>query len=320
MKQYFKSLILTGFVTTFLFTNPSNGMDLGALLGGGGDHGGESAGSLSEILTSTYVIGENETNFPVFSEKTDHAQCYRTHDGNNLKLSYSYDPYETNNPSMPRLAIVEKDHLTVVHHFMKEFSHTVAPEVKTFVENKVTGFKRKREFMEVFSDNKTWIESIQKTSGFSPEILFKEFNEEKEAAGEWKKNLHGLINSEKVNEASSFSIKYQVRTNPGMLKRYEGTQQGPVKFLLPVESKEATQPRTKIQKTKHTSNLSFGVFTLSLDKGAPTETDISMPMPRTFDLFMDSVESIMVDDFDAQQTNALISYNNPRDNSSRLMS
>jgi hypothetical protein len=317
MKLNAKKIIFSGLLASLFYVNPSHGMDLEALLGGGGGaHEAPSSESISSMVMSVYVMGDREEMHALFESGVSWSQLYRTQDNQDLKLSFTYTPREPNNPSMPRIKVEEEKYDTLIEHFMEQFSHATAPQILTHIKEELDGFNSKMEFLGKFSLNKGYSESVMQLPGFSPEELLQQFLSEKRVEQNWKKELFKTLNEKKLE--APFTIQYSVPANPGLLKKYEGTQHGEIKFKMGTKEPSHSQAKGR-GSTIYTTDLNYGVVTLTMEKGAPGESYRPYPMPHNLEELMNHFDVSLKDTLGTQRMYAAMSYGNPRDNSGNMV-
>lgn len=313
MKKYFKMLLSAGLVTAPFMTSPAYGME--ALVNALKE---KMVRSVNLKVQSVCVVGDSRTIYPVFKEEMSWSQYYGTRDGKALKLSFSYNPHEENSSSMPSLPLAEEDEDSIIHHFMKKYARKISPGISTSLEETSTSLEEKSKFIKRFPATKEWTEALIKMPGFSPEELYQQSQQEYSQENGWKKKLYDLLNDKDVD---SFTQKYATPANPGMLKKYQGTASGPIKFQLPIP-KESSSQQSKNRSTDeytYTANLNYGVFTISLEKMAVESVSSLHELPSNLNKFMDQMESWILKMLDIQIGYAKTSYGNPRDNSAHMM-
>jgi hypothetical protein len=308
MKKYFKLLLSAGLITAPFITSPAQGME--ALVNALKE---KMAHSVNLKVQSVCVVGDSRTVYPVFKEEKSWSQHYETRDGKALKVSFSYHPHEENSPSMPLLPLVEENEESVVHHFIKQYLRKIAPGTTTAVEETSTNMEEKLKFIKRFPATKEWTEALLKMPGFSPEELYQQSQAEYDQENGWKKKLYDLLNDK---DMETFTQKYAIPANPGMLKKYHGVESGPILLHLPKES--STQQSKSRIKDDYTANLNYGVFTISLEKMPCENISSFLEMPLSLNKFMDQVDNWMLKMLDVQIGYAKTSYGNPRDNSHHM--
>jgi hypothetical protein len=316
MKFYFKSWFLAGLLASTLSTASYS---LEALMAGAGEQADD---TVTSMLLSQVLLADEETTHPVFKEGVTWSQPYRTADGQELKLSFTYNPLDKNDMYMPQLLLTETTHGSVVQHFMEELSRKINPSIPIQFPEGSSEYDKKIGF--ITSIEKTpWIESVLKLPDFDITKLYNAYLAEQEAKKQWEKALYEHLNTKPLE---ALSLTYSVPVNSGFLKKYFRTDIGPIIFRASEEKLEQVSSgkggvKGKGSKTTHDTNsnydtnLNYGTFTLSIIKGASDGSVKSQVMPADLPKLIEAFDGSMKCTLGVLQSYAQHSYGHRKDNS-----
>ncbi len=306
--------ILAVLLPTLFWVPSSHGLDFESLTNAAEEKSHETTSDFSGLLLGGFV-GDSEQMFGIFEEGISQKRVYRCQDGKELTLSFAYDPREKNNDLMPRITMVEEEYGNIIIHFMEQFSQTIAPKIPTYIETSLTSVEAKHEFINAHG-SEYWLRKVLKIPGFSPQELFDQHLKEIDERSTWKKNLYDLLNK---SQANPFSLKYSVPAHPAFLKKYQGSEWGPIEFNSKSTASSHTKGKGRDCNKSYTKDLNYGVLTVSVKMNEPEEVYNGHPIPQNLNLLMIDFYRFMKDVLKTNISYALNSYGNQRDNSGHMI-